>query len=277
MSNGNGGRQALAESAGLHVAIIMDGSGRWATERGLARSEGHRAGRAAVCRIVEAAVGCDIRILTLFTFSSDNWYRPAREVAELLRIFEGFFVADAEAFIGKGIRLSVVGRRDRLPASLLTAIQDAEAASGAGRRLHVRFAIDYSGRGAILRAAQRFRDTRDTSAASFAQMVKEDEMAGESAPDIDLLIRTGGEQRLSDCPLWEIAYAELYFTPCLWPDFSPADLEAAVEEFRTRDRRFGRISATLPGLMACHPERTEAPSHFAPPELPILPEGGKAS
>jgi len=247
MSNGNGGRQARSENNSLHVAIIMDGSGRWAIERGLARSEGHRAGRAAVRRIVESASGCGIRVLTLFTFSSDNWRRPAPEVAELLRIFEGFFVADTEAFIRKGIRLSVVGRRDRLPASLLAAIQDAEAASRAGRHLHVRFAVDYSGRGAILRAAQRFHDAHDTSAASLARLVTEENIVDAPVPDIDLLIRTGGEQRLSDCPLWEIAYAELYFTPCLWPDFSPADLEAAVAEFHTRDRRFGRIPAAVSG------------------------------
>jgi len=246
MSNGNGGGRILAKRAGLHVAIIMDGSGRWATARGLARSEGHRAGRAAARRVIEAATHCDIRTLTLFTFSSDNWRRPAPEVAGLLRIFEGFFAFDVRAFVPQGVRISVVGRRDRLPASLLAAIEEVEVASRACRGLEVRFALDYSGRGAILRAARNLPKTHDISAAAFTRLVTE-ETAGKPVPDIDLLIRTGGELRLSDCPLWEIAYAELFFTPCLWPDFGPAELEAAIQEFRTRDRRFGQIPVELAG------------------------------
>ena len=241
MSNGNGDHRLSPERSRLHVAIIMDGSGRWATARGLPRSAGHRAGHAAVRRVVEAAPQCGIRVLTLFTFSSDNWRRPAGEVAELLRIFEAFFTVDAPAFLQRGIRLSVVGRRDRLPVSLREAIEKVEAASRPGRPLHVRLAIDYSGREAIVRAAHQLRQSGDASAEVFAHLLAEAEHAGEPVPDIDLLIRTGGEQRLSNCPLWEIAYAELFFTPVLWPDFGAADLEAAVQEFQARDRRFGRV------------------------------------
>jgi undecaprenyl diphosphate synthase len=229
------------KQSGLHVAIIMDGSGRWAAARGLPRMEGHRAGRAAVRRVVAAALERGIRVLTLFTFSTDNWGRPESEVTELMRTFEGFFSVDTPALAARRVRMTAIGRRDRLPGSLRRAIEKNEAASAAAAHLHVRFAIDYSGREAILHAARRFQQTSDDSAESFARLLAEAEHADEPAPDVDLLIRTGGEYRLSNCPLWEIAYAELYFTPCLWPDFGPADLDAAVQEFGTRHRRFGRI------------------------------------
>jgi undecaprenyl diphosphate synthase len=241
MSDDHGDDRLGAERSDLHVAIIMDGSGRWATARGLPRSEGHRAGRAAVRRIIEAAPQCGAATLTLFAFSSDNWRRPESEVFELMRIFEGFFSVDAPALIQRGIWVSMVGRRDRLPVSLLEAIGKVEASSRPGGQLHVRLAIDYSGREAIIRAAHEFPQDSDASTDAFARRLAEVEQADQAAPDIDLLIRTGGEQRLSNCPLWEIAYAELYFTPCLWPDFGAADLDAAVQEFRRRDRRFGRV------------------------------------
>jgi len=223
----------------------MDGSGRWAVARGLPRAEGHRAGRAAVRRAVVAALEQGIQVLTLFTFSTDNWGRPENEVAELMRTFEGFFRVDAPPLVSRGVRVSVIGRRDRLPDSLRDAIEEIEAASHAAGQLHVRFAIDYSGREAILDATRRFQLTRDDSAESFSRLLAEAESAGESAPDVDLLIRTGGELRLSNCPLWEIAYAELYFTACLWPDFGPAELDAAMQDFYTRNRRFGRIPAVV--------------------------------
>jgi len=245
MTNGNGDYPFTPPQSGLHVAMIMDGSGRWAEARGLPRAEGHRAGRAAVRRAVEAARERGIRVLTLFTFSTDNWGRPETEVSELMRTFEGFFRVDAPALAAHGVRMTVIGRRDRLPVSLREAIAKIEAASESGGQLHVRFAIDYSGREAILYAARRFQQTSDDSAASFARLLAEAEQAGEPAPDIDLLIRTGGEQRLSNCPLWEIAYAELYFTRCLWPDFGSAELDAAVREFGARHRRFGRIPALV--------------------------------
>jgi len=247
MANGNGSRQA-DDPRGLHVAIIMDGSGRWATARGLPRSEGHRAGRVAVQRTIEAASARGIGTLTLFTFSCDNWQRPVSEVTELLRIFEAFFAADAPDFIPHGVRFSAIGRRDRLPTTLAAAIARVEAASRNGPRLHVRFAIDYSGRDALVRAAEQLATVQQPSAATFSSLVTEAAVVHEVIPDVDLLIRTGGELRLSDCPLWEIAYAELYFTPSLWPDFDGTELAAALEEFRTRDRRFGQIPAEVASI-----------------------------
>jgi undecaprenyl diphosphate synthase len=232
-----------ANQSGLHVAIIMDGSGRWAEARGLPRTEGHRAGRTAVSRAVEAALERGIRVLTLFTFSTDNWGRPESEVSELMHTFETFFRVDALALAPHGTRVTVIGRRDRLPVSLRQAIEEVERASAVACRLQVRFAIDYSGREAILHAARRFREIKDASAEGFARLLAEPEPTDQPVPDVDLLIRTGGEQRLSNCPLWEIAYAELHFTPCLWPDFGSADFDFAVQDFYARHRRFGRIPA----------------------------------
>jgi undecaprenyl diphosphate synthase len=245
MSNGNGNHRLNAKNSRLHVAIIMDGSGRWAQARGLPRAEGHRAGRTAVGRTVGAALDHGIRVLTLFTFSTDNWGRPESEVSELMRTFEGFFRADAPALAAQGVRVTVTGRRDRLPDSLHAAIVKMEDASAAQAEMHVRLAIDYSGREAILHAARRFQQISDDSAEGFTRLLAGTEPAGEPAPDVDLLIRTGGEQRLSNCPLWEIAYAELYFTPCLWPDFGASELDAAMQEFGTRHRRFGRIPSLV--------------------------------
>jgi undecaprenyl diphosphate synthase len=228
----------------------MDGSGRWATARGLPRVEGHRAGKLAVQRTVAAALGLGVRMLTLFTFSTDNWGRPENEVAELMRTFEGFFSVDALALAPCGVRVTVIGRRDRLPVSLRQAIEEVESASAAAGQMHVRLAIDYSGREAILQAARQFQYAGDDSAESFTRLLTEAESSGDPAPDVDLLIRTGGEQRLSNCPLWEIAYSELYFTPCLWPDFGSAELYAAIQEFGTRHRRFGRAPAEVAETVA---------------------------
>jgi undecaprenyl diphosphate synthase len=227
------------ENSRLHVAIIMDGSGRWAEARGLPRADGHRAGRAAVRRVVAAALGRQVRTLTLFTFSTENWSRPEAEVAELMRIFEDFLRLDAVALAARGVRMTAVGRRDRLPASLREAIEKIQAESASQTAMHVRLAIDYSGRETILRAARRFREIKNDSPEGFIRLLTE--LDATPAADIDLLIRTGGEQRLSNCPLWEIAYAELYFTACLWPDFGPAEFDAALQEFGRRHRRFGGI------------------------------------
>jgi undecaprenyl diphosphate synthase len=232
--------------SGLHVAIIMDGSGRWATAHRLPRMEGHRAGRAAVNRTAIAADTQNIRTLTLFTFSTENWERPENEVTELMRTFEEFFRADCPALIAHGVRISALGRRDRLPESLREAIDSIEAASADRTGLHVRFAIDYSGRDAILAAASRFKESGPAASEEFARLLNSAESAYEPSPDIDLLIRTGGELRLSNCPLWEIAYAELYFTACMWPDFGAAEFDAALQDFYARERRFGRIPATVP-------------------------------
>jgi undecaprenyl diphosphate synthase len=230
-----------------HVAIIMDGSGRWARQRDLPREAGHLAGRWAVERAVEAAPRLGIGTLTLFAFSGDNWHRPADEVCNLMQVFEDYFRATTNRYITRGIRVSVVGRRDRLAPALIQAAEEAESVTAGGRALHLRIALDYSGRDAILRAAQRLRNDRSPSGEEFARALAEVTHAGEPVPDIDLLIRPGGQQRLSDFMLWESAYAELVFTDRLWPDFDAADLEAALEEFRRRDRRFGRILEVAAG------------------------------
>ncbi|MEK7404320.1 MAG: di-trans,poly-cis-decaprenylcistransferase [Acidobacteriota bacterium] len=226
--------------ARLHLAIIMDGNGRWATARGLPRVAGHRAGALAVRRTVEAAPPLGIRTLTLYAFSSDNWQRPAGEVATLMRLFRDYLRKETAACLKHGVRLSVIGRRDRLAPALRQAVEQAETATAAGRKLHLRIAVDYSARDAILGAAHRVNGKR-LSRAEFAGLIAAATHAAGPVPDVDLLIRTGGEQRLSDFLLWECAYAELYFTPRMWPDFDANDLEDALRDFHHRDRRFGHI------------------------------------
>ena len=228
-------------SPSIHVAVIMDGNGRWALRRGLPRSAGHHAGVDAIRRLVEAAPGLGIGTLSLFAFSSDNWARPAEEVQILMELFGRFLRDEAGPLRSHDVRLSVIGRRDRLASEVVSAIAAAEALTVRGTRLHVRVAIDYSSRDAILEAARRGRRD-DPTRESFA--VRLGEIHGAPTPDVDLLIRTGGEQRLSDFLLWESAYAELFFTARMWPDFHGHDLAAAVAEFRGRDRRFGALPET---------------------------------
>jgi undecaprenyl diphosphate synthase len=199
----------------LHAAIIMDGNGRWATMRGLPRIAGHRAGANAVRRTVEAAPDLGVGILTLYAFSSDNWRRPPAEVSALMDLLDIYLRKETRRCLENGVRLEVIGRRDRLDPRLVAAIERTESATAPGRTLALRVAIDYSARDAILQ--------------------------GKIGPDVDLLIRTGGEQRLSDFLLWECAYAELIFSRRMWPDFDAHDLAAAIREFETRERRFGAV------------------------------------
>ena len=213
----------------IHVAIIMDGNGRWATARALPRLAGHRAGADAVRRTVEAAVDLGIGALTLYAFSSDNWKRPHVEVEGLMRLFQSYLIAETPKCIERGIRLEVIGRRDRLDAALAAAIGEVERQTAACRNLHLRIAVDYSARESILRAASRLNTGADFSL----------------LPDVDLIIRTGGEQRLSDFLLWESAYAELVFTPRMWPDFTHQDFETALNEFARRERRFGGLPSAV--------------------------------
>ena len=225
-----------ASNGGLHVALIPDGNGRWAEARGWPRSEGHRAGIEAVRRTVEAAPRLGIRTLTLFAFSSENWQRPAAEVANLMRIFESYLREAAPRAVEHDIRISVLGRRSRLAGGLPAAIVDAERATRAGGRLHFRLAVDYSARDEILRAAEQLNVRRPATREDFSRLLAPDEPV-----PVDLLIRTAGDLRLSDFLLWECAYAELYFTPRLWPDFTVADFEDALADFHARERRFGRL------------------------------------
>lgn len=229
----------------------MDGNGRWAIRQGLSRGAGHRAGADAVRRIVETAPQVGIGVLTLFAFSSDNWNRPAVEVAWLMRLFREHLRLETARCVANGVRLQIIGRRDRLGPSLLRAIEAAETATSGGTQLQLRIAIDYSGRDAILRAAQCLR-RGSASRQSFGRLVAIADH-GSPVPDLDLLIRTGGERRLSDFLLWEAAYAELHFTPTMWPDFGPAELRAALEDFSGRERRYGGlgdVSAIGGGLVS---------------------------
>jgi undecaprenyl diphosphate synthase len=225
---------------GLHVAIIMDGNGRWATARGLPRIAGHRRGARAVRRAVETAPRLGISTLTLYAFSSDNWRRPETEVAALMRLFHEYLRKETAECAKNGIRITVVGRRDRLAARLREEIEAAEAATARCARMHLRIAVDYSSRDAILAAAARLNKAHAPDRDQFSRLLAE-AIHAPAARDVDLLIRTGGEQRLSDFLLWESAYAELYFTQRMWPDFGERDLAAAVESFHARERRFGAV------------------------------------
>jgi undecaprenyl diphosphate synthase len=219
----------------------MDGNGRWAHRRGLPRIAGHREGAKAVRRVVEASAEQGIHTLTLYAFSSDNWQRPAAEVAALMKMLESYLAKERQRCIDEGVRLSVIGRRDRLDPRLVRAIEAVEAATAEGRRLHLRIAIDYSARWAITAAAGLLRAGGQPDPRAFSTALNRVIHSVPAAPDVDLLIRTSGEQRLSDFLLWECAYAELVFTPCLWPDFQAADLVAALTEFERRERRFGCV------------------------------------
>jgi undecaprenyl diphosphate synthase len=241
---------------GLHVAIIMDGNGRWATHRGLPRVAGHRAGVTAVRRAVEHAPNLGIRVLTLYAFSSDNWARPSDEVRSIFWIIRAFLRLECERLRQQGARLEVIGRRDRIPVPLLREIERTERATANGRTLHLRIAIDYSARTAIAQAAAdaiaAFPSYEPPTAAKLRNIVTEG-LTSESG-DVDLLIRTGGEQRLSDFLLWETAYAELVFTHRMWPDFDESDLASAVGEFSHRERRFGAIPSPSPRTLAVLPD-----------------------
>jgi undecaprenyl diphosphate synthase len=230
-----------APRSGLHVAILMDGNGRWAAARGWPRSAGHEAGVEAVRRAIRAAPGLGIGMLTLYAFSSDNWQRPEAEVLTLFGLLQDFLENEAQRCAANGIRIRVIGRRDRLASSLVAAIERAEQITAGGRRLDLRIAADYSSREAILRAACWMISSLEVTPREFSRLLGIVTHAGGPTPDVDLVIRTGGERRLSDFLLWECAYAELLFIPVMWPDFDAGDLEAAVHEYATRERRFGRL------------------------------------
>ena len=231
----------MKRACGLHVAIIMDGNGRWAVARGRPRTAGHAAGVEAVRRAVEAARDLGIGTLTLFAFSSDNWKRPDMEVRALMRLFRSYLLAEAGKCAENGVRISVLGRRDRLTPGLVRVIEEAEARTARADRFRLRLAVDYSARDSILRAATRLRGDAEPSREAFARLLADPHGEAGSVPDVDLLIRTGGEKRLSDFLLWECAYAELVFTDRMWPDFSGVDLGEAVHEFAHRERRFGTV------------------------------------
>ncbi len=234
----------------MHVAIIMDGNGRWATRRGLPRTAGHRAGAKTLTRIVEASPNLGVTKLTVFAFSSDNWRRPAAEVDALMKLFRSYLCNESERHARKGTRLSIIGRRDRLSAGLAEEISRVEAETADGDRLHLRIALDYSARDAISRVLTTASTpdglSRDTLGRRISQFPDDDL----GSPDVDLLIRTGGEKRLSDFLLWECAYAELAFLDVMWPDFTSTNLAAVIADFRRRERRFGGLTPTFAAASA---------------------------
>jgi undecaprenyl diphosphate synthase len=219
----------------VHVGIIMDGNGRWAQARGWPRIAGHKSGAETLRRIVECAPECGVETLTVYAFSSDNWKRPETEVSALMKLFRRYLTEETAKLRDRGVRFEMIGRRDRLSPALLELVQRTEAETRGCGVLHLRVAVDYSSRDAILAAAREGALTREA-------------MSEAIGGSVDLLIRTGGERRLSDFLLWECAYAELHFTPVAWPDFCRADLERALSDFQSRDRRYGGIEA--PGLVA---------------------------
>jgi undecaprenyl diphosphate synthase len=245
----------------LHVGIIMDGNGRWASRRHLPRLRGHEAGVEAIRRVVEAAPAQGVGTLTLYAFSSDNWRRPRAEVAALMGLLRFYLGNEIESLVKNGVRLKVIGRRDRLPDGIAAAIARAEEAAANGDALNLRIAVDYSARDAILSAVAQAAAMRmgagHLTREVFSQLVTgEDELR-----DVDLIIRTSGEKRLSDFLLWESAYAEFYFTDRMWPDFAAEDLADALDAFHRRERRFG-------GLQAQGSEAVAEPA--AAPTAPVL-------
>lgn len=229
-----------------HIAIIMDGNGRWATARGLSRTEGHKKGAEAAQRAVEAARDMGVEFLTLFSFSSENWNRPSEEVADLMNLLRFYLRKETAEMHKSGARLLVIGDRVRLPADIVQLIDNAEEVTRDNRKITVVIALSYGGRNDILCAAKELaRLARDGK----VDIEKIDEdffsefLMTKGIPDPDLMIRTSGESRISNFLMWQLAYAELYFTNTLWPDFSKKDMEEAIAFYAGRERRFGGLSS----------------------------------
>jgi undecaprenyl diphosphate synthase len=229
-----------------HVAVIMDGNGRWARARGLPRYRGHAAGMKSVREVIEGAIEAGVPILTLFAFSQENWQRPAREVRALMTLLQQYVKREREELRRQGVRVRVFGDLERVDPGPRAAIAEIEAATEAGTQLALNLMISYSGRTEIIRVARMLAaeaaagriDPADIDEAAFARR-----LFTNGLPDPDLLIRTSGEQRISNFMLWQLAYTEMYITPALWPDFTREHLFDALLEYQKRERRFGRIGA----------------------------------
>ena len=230
----------------MHIAIIMDGNGRWATQRGLLRTAGHVEGAKAVRSTVETAARAGVDTLTLYAFSAANWTRPPVEIAALMKLFGQYLFSETRRCVEQSIRVNVIGRRDRLNANLMRSIEQSERLSAACTGMHLRVAVDYSSQYSILKAAQRARENspgdRDIPSTDFEHLLHEVDHSSRSAGPVDLLIRTGNERRLSDFLLWECAYAELYFSECLWPEFDESQFHLALADYAGRQRRFGGLN-----------------------------------
>ena len=237
---------ATHDAGGLHVAIIMDGNGRWAKERGLPRSLGHRAGVAALRRTVEGAAELGIERLTVFGFSTENWRRPPREVSELMGLLKAYFKSDIDRLEREGVRVRIVGRRTGLDPDILDIVERAERRTAANHRFHLQVAFNYGGQADIVDAARAFAlkvERGQAKAADLDEALFETHLSTAPAPAPDLIVRTSGERRLSNFLLWECAYAELVFQPVYWPDYGPEHLRAAIAEFQSRERRYGSVIA----------------------------------
>jgi undecaprenyl diphosphate synthase len=228
-----------------HVAIIMDGNGRWAKRQHLPRIAGHRRGVEAVRATVRACAERGVRFLTLFAFSSENWRRPAEEVALLMQLFQVALANEVEKLHKNGVRLKVVGDTRRFDANIRRAIEQGERLTAANNGLTLTIAANYGGRWDILQALARLAKDNQTSLDEVEETALAPYLAMSYAPEPDLFIRTGGEQRISNFLLWQLAYSELYFTDTLWPDFDAAALDLAIASYRSRERRFGRTSEQL--------------------------------
>ena len=229
-----------------HVAIIMDGNGRWAGRRKLPRPFGHHAGMTAVREAIEGSVDAGVRVLTLFAFSQENWQRPAGEIDALMGLLQEYIAREVRSLRERGVAVRVLGSLDRLPAAAMAAIARIEAETAGGEALSLNLCVSYSSRAEIVRAARRLAE-RAAAGALDPAAIDERAVAAELYtapwPDPDLLIRTSGEMRISNFLLWQLAYAELYVTPVLWPDFTRRDLFEAILAYQGRNRRFGRVSA----------------------------------
>lgn len=229
-----------------HVAIIMDGNGRWAKARGRPRAFGHTRGVEAVRRIVESAGEMGVRHLTLFSFSTENWNRPADEVGALFELMRRYVEADLDTLAGRGVRIRIIGRREDLRADLQDIIERAETRTRDNREFHLTIAFNYGGRDEIVRASQALAlaaQSGEIDAASINADVFSSHLDTADLPDVDLVIRTSGEQRISNFLLWQAAYAEFLFLDVLWPDFEPKHLAEAIESFQQRERRYGGVDA----------------------------------
>ncbi len=240
-SRGGGGASA-APTAPRHVAIIMDGNGRWAKARGLPRTFGHRSGVNALKRTVEAAPDFGVEWLTVFGFSTENWRRPVSEVSELMKLMKAYVSSDLDRLAREGVRVHIIGRRDDLAADLLEVIERAERLTRDNDRFHLQVAFNYGGRADIAEAARRYAlelAAGDAPSEAFSEAAFERHLSTAEGPPPDLIIRTSGERRLSNFLLWEAAYAELVFQDVLWPDYGPGPLGEAIAEYAARERRYG--------------------------------------
>lgn len=229
-----------------HVAVIMDGNGRWARQRGLPRYRGHAAGMKSVREVIEGAIEAGVRVLTLFAFSQENWNRPEREVNALMKLLQAYVTRERAELVRQGVEVHVHGERERLAAGPARAITEIELATRGGRVLHLNLMISYGGRAELVRAARRLAEQVRAGELDPTD-IDEARLAGElyttGLADPDLLVRTSGEQRISNFMLWQVAYTELFITPVLWPEFRREDLFSAILDYQQRERRFGRVSA----------------------------------